>query len=94
MRATAQPIATTAKIANNFTNTNGDMGPQYRRHFSLHPLRARIRAHPLPLTMDPIRTVAARPIADQGPGSSGLRKKVAAFEQPGYRENFGQSILD
>ena len=39
LRATAQPMATTAKIANSLTKTGADMGPQYRRHFSLPPSR-------------------------------------------------------
>jgi phosphoglucomutase len=41
-----------------------------------------------------IRKIPVTPFAGQRPGTSGLRKKVAVFREPGYVEAFVQSIFD
>ncbi|MEG2030813.1 MAG: alpha-D-glucose phosphate-specific phosphoglucomutase [Janthinobacterium sp.] len=41
-----------------------------------------------------IQIINTAPMAGQRPGTSGLRKKVAAFRAPQYLENFVQSVFD
>jgi phosphoglucomutase len=41
-----------------------------------------------------ILSIPVTPFAEQRPGTSGLRKKVAVFQQPGYVEAFVQSLFD
>jgi phosphoglucomutase len=41
-----------------------------------------------------VQTVAVRPFAGQKPGTSGLRKKVRAFQEPHYLAAYVQATLD
>ena len=41
-----------------------------------------------------VKSVSTNPIAGQEPGTSGLRRKTAVFMEPGYLENFVQSVFD
>ena len=41
-----------------------------------------------------IETIQTTPIQGQKPGTSGLRKKTATFQEPNFLENYVQSIFE
>lgn len=46
------------------------------------------------MTFKDVQTFKTAPIEGQNPGTSGLRKKVSVFSQPGYLETYTQAIFN
>jgi len=71
----------------NFLRTVGTRATAYPPREPLEGLRGGGST----LTVEDIKT---KPFEGQKPGTSGLRKKVTVFQEPGYLENFVQAIFD
>jgi phosphoglucomutase len=72
----------------------GLQGARWRRRYRLEIISENRGIAVKPMDKLTVRVVSTTPFAGQRPGTSGLRKRTRVFMQPGYVENFVQSVFN